>query len=283
MFHQLPLLSEYEALKPFISDMDSLWFNLAQSHSPANIEFFGTLSVQVCSFWAGVIILTSADVIGPSFLKSYKLQSLSKQPTVGFIWKCIPTLVQNQLLTTTLHFLQLKLLPRLTGKSTVYRFETHLPSIWEIVVGLVLCSIAREALFYYSHRIFHLPILYRHIHKVHHEFSAPTALAMQYAHPVEHIVSNIVPIAAPARIFKVHIITFWIFIVGSMVQGLLAHSGYDIRTIIGTKSSVHDMHHEFGNVNFGIIGFLDKIHGTDPNGRRKKRSQRVPTESFKSE
>lgn len=67
------------------------------------------------------------------------------------------------------------------------------------------------------------------------------------------------------------------------MQGLLAHSGYDIRTIIGTKSSVHDMHHEFGNVNFGIIGFLDKIHGTDLNGRRNKRSQRVPTERFKSE
>jgi hypothetical protein len=38
-----------------------------------------------------------------------------------------------------------------------------------------------------------------------------------------------------------------------MVQGLLAHSRYDIRIIIGTKSSVHDMHHELGNVNFGII------------------------------
>jgi sterol desaturase/sphingolipid hydroxylase (fatty acid hydroxylase superfamily) len=106
---------------------------------------------------------------------------------------------------------------------------------------------------------------------------------MQYAHLVEHIVSNIIPIAAPARISRAHIITFEIFIVESMVQGLLAHSGYDIRTIIGTKSSVHDMHHELGNVNFGIIGFLDKLHGTGPNGRTKKSPRRVPAGRFKSE
>jgi sterol desaturase/sphingolipid hydroxylase (fatty acid hydroxylase superfamily) len=53
--------------------------------------------------------------------------------------------------------------------------------------------------------------------------------------------------------------------------------------LLGLNSVFHDMHHEFGDVNFGIIGLLDKLQGTYPSGRKKKRSQKVHTERFKSE
>ena len=37
-------------------------------------------------------------------------------------------------------------------------------------------------------RFFHLPWIYKYIHKKHHEWIAPISLAASYAHPVEHLV-----------------------------------------------------------------------------------------------
>lgn len=39
-------------------------------------------------------------------------------------------------------------------------------------------------------RLVHLPLLYKQIHKKHHEWTAPVGVVSMYAHPVEHIVSG---------------------------------------------------------------------------------------------
>ena len=46
--------------------------------------------------------------------------------------------------------------------------------------------------FYWGHRILHLPKLYR-FHKIHHEFTNTTSIAVLYCHPVEHIFALMLP------------------------------------------------------------------------------------------
>ena len=43
-----------------------------------------------------------------------------------------------------------------------------------------------------SSRLLHHRSLYKHMHKIHHEWQAPIAMAANYAHPVEHIVTAII-------------------------------------------------------------------------------------------
>ena len=42
----------------------------------------------------------------------------------------------------------------------------------------------------YFYRLMHHPLFYKRIHKLHHEWTAPIAMATVYVHPFEHIVSE---------------------------------------------------------------------------------------------
>jgi len=73
-------------------------------------------------------------------------------------------------------------------------YERELPSLPYAIASFVFFIICREISFYYSHRLLHHPLLYKHIHKKHHIWTSPVAIAATYAHPVEHVVSNVIPL-----------------------------------------------------------------------------------------
>lgn len=56
---------------------------------------------------------------------------------------------------------------------------------------------------YWLHRIYHLPYLYKHFHKLHHKYKQPTAWSVTAIHPVEstHIQMTLV---LPLFVIPVH-------------------------------------------------------------------------------
>lgn len=44
------------------------------------------------------------------------------------------------------------------------------------------------------------------------------------------------------------------------------HSGFDF---FGGKARMHDLHHEKFNLNYGSLGLLDWVHGTDRLEKRR--------------
>ncbi|EHK44030.1 hypothetical protein TRIATDRAFT_300370 [Trichoderma atroviride IMI 206040] len=147
------------------------------------------------------------------------------------------------------------------------RVDAKLPSLEEFVRDLFFSVLSREALFYSSHRILHLRPLYRRFHKQHHKFTAPVAFSSQYAHPVEHISANVLPILLPPLLLKSHILTMWVFVAFQLIETSTVHSGYDF---FGGAAKKHDRHHERFDVYFGGIGLLDYVLGTDEREDRRR-------------
>ena len=73
-------------------------------------------------------------------------------------------------------------------------------------------------------------MLYKHIHKLHHKYSAPFGLAAEYAHPLEVMILGTGTILGPLLYCKVtqnvHIVTVYIWITLRLFQAIDAHSGY---------------------------------------------------------
>lgn len=135
------------------------------------------------------------------------------------------------------------------------------PTITTVVASLFFFQIVREITFYYSHRLLHHPSLYKWIHKQHHTWTSPVAIAAAYCHPVEHVVSNLIPIALGKKsafsncwrlfdhgicilgpgILQSHTLLLWAYTVYASIETLTVHSGFHLPLL--KSPEFHDFHH----------------------------------------
>lgn len=129
-----------------------------------------------------------------------------------------------------------------------------------------------STLFYYLHRLFHTSFLYKKIHKIHHELKSPIPISAIYAHPLEHVIVNVMPIMLGPFIFGSHVAisALWFMVVN--FNTVVSHSGYKIYCLDGTD---HDNHHKYFYCNFGIYLF-DWLHGTTEKDFRSNRLTEKP-------
>ncbi|KAI5209159.1 sterol desaturase [Aureobasidium subglaciale] len=237
--------------------IQNIWFYASASASCTTIELAGTLGIQVIAFWLPSLLLLSIERYTPSFSLRHKIQARSRLKP-GQICRCVKVVAFNQLPMVVAKISELCLL-RLCGRKSFYRFDHELPSLSELARDLVICVLGCEIIFYYSHRLLHVRSFYQWIHNRHHQFKAPIALSAQYAHPLEYLLSTILPFWLPAQLLGCHMVTCFLFWTAATLETVIAHSGYDFFTVLSQK---HDLHHEKNRVNFGTLGFLDWLHGT---------------------
>jgi len=232
---------------------------------------YGTSAVAWTAFWVPSLFFMFVDVTGwPACMKKYKIQPGTNSPVSKMkLAKVTLAVLLNQIVLNSLVTL------------VIYKFMTwrgcgftpdEFPPLWGIYVEFKLLALWEEFGFYYTHRLFHHPLLYKHIHKQHHEWTSPMGLVSNYAHPIEHLVSNISPTMLGSLLVGPHLFTLWLWILVAKVCTVRNHSGYHLPFF--NSPEFHDFHHLKFNTCYGAAGFLDRFHGTDALFLKSKASKR---------
>jgi len=130
--------------------------------------------------------------------------------------------------------------------------------------------------FYWTHRAMHHSSIYRAIHKMHHRFTAPTAVAAVYAHPVEFLVGNVGGVALGPILCNAHPYTAWAWFAVSLLSTCGSHSGY---AALGADK--HDEHHRLFDCNFGVGPFCDSLFKTRKEDIPKFANKPHPMDRFR--
>ena len=91
-------------------------------------------------------------------------------------------------------------------------------------------------------RLLHHPRIYKYIHKVHHEWTAPISITAVYAHPIEHLISNVFPVLMGPLMMGSHIATAWLWFSLAIMTTLVSHCGYHLPLLPSPEA--HDYHHQ---------------------------------------
>ena len=142
--------------------------------------------------------------------------------------------------------------------------------MWYLPVSFMLAALLHEIYFYFTHRLLHIPWIYKRAHQVHHQSVNPSAWASLSFHPIEALLeSMILPLIL--LVVPMHPLVLLNYLLFMTISAIINHLGIEIfsgRTafirsyfISGTH---HHLHHSKFNYNFGLyFTFMDSLFGTE--------------------
>jgi sterol desaturase/sphingolipid hydroxylase (fatty acid hydroxylase superfamily) len=157
---------------------------------------------------------------------------------------------------------------------TLLYANLHQHDLWYFGVSFVAVLILQDAYFYFLHRLFHNPLLFKWIHGGHHRSGAPTPWT-SFAFDLPEAFIQALFFVGVVLIIPLHFIVLISVLMTMTVWSVWNHLGYEIfppafrqhwlgRWLIG--STHHAIHHRQYTVHYGLyFTFWDKMCGTqDP-------------------
>ena len=150
------------------------------------------------------------------------------------------------------------------------------------IITPYLFLLIQDLYFYIFHRMVHHELIYKYIHKMHHEIKNPNIFTSFYDNPIEQIILWILPYILYPRIVDINIYAYIFILFYTTILALEGHSGNSYNEKIWYNGYVftnkkipkyaiyishhtygHDMHHEYTNCNYALyFTHLDRYFGT---------------------
>jgi methylsterol monooxygenase len=129
-------------------------------------------------------------------------------------------------------------------KNSISNTDSNIIHIFKVIIIVNLANL----IFYTFHRIFHINQIYKYIHYKHHEFIEPIAVATFYAHPIEHLLSNVLSFIVPIILIGTTYNTMIILLCLATFVSTVAHAKYNILPV----PNDHLIHHKYLNITLGL-------------------------------
>jgi len=216
------------------------------------------------------------------YFKKWKLQE-TKEATFAEQWKATKYVLLTHF---TVELPQIWLFHPVCEYFGMGTYQVPFPAWTTIAYQILIFFFFEDAFHYFAHRALHHKAIYKHIHKIHHEYSAPFGLAAEYAHPVEILVLGLGTIGGPflwCSLSKgnMHIVTVYIWVICRLFQAVDAHSGYDFPWSLNkwfplwSGADHHDYHHQaFMGCYSTSFRHMDYLFGTDKGYQALRLKQR---------
>jgi sterol desaturase/sphingolipid hydroxylase (fatty acid hydroxylase superfamily) len=159
-----------------------------------------------------------------------------------------------------------------------FRNTNYLYDIIDFIPLSLLFEIIFDFVHYSTHRLLHNPLLYTHIHKIHHKHNHPTSIIAFYQHPFDIFITNSIPfiISSLCLSNKMSYFQFKLLLIYKIFIEISGHTGKIINSCSFTQfiwvvkyfkieltTENHDLHHTKNNCNYSKrFSLFDKLFGT---------------------
>lgn len=256
-----------------------IWATLVFSSNPVRIELVGTAAVRLLFYVFPSLLFFLFDILIPSLavvLKAHGEKGLPGGKKRGRIrlkeikvagWALL-NIVLSIAAQAGIEYFRIRVL----GWRRALRVQVKLPMPWEIVTDLARVLLSREVLSYILHRFGchsrrSIPFIASFHQTWYHALHAPFPLTAHYDHPIAYLLTRFVPTYFPAMFFRIHLLTFFLYLALISIEETFAYSGYVLRPasfFLGGVARRADRHVLCqGKGNFGPWGLLDRICGSN--------------------